>query len=228
MYDYGARMYSPVIGRFTTMDPLAEKYYSISPYAYCLNNPIRYIDVDGQAPGDAFKTVKIAAKDWGKFYNGASIVRGKEFASTIYAVEKNGKIYYMYSEAAIGTHDKVIRNKSPNNEPEIAIIHSHGKYDEDYDNNNFSNRDKWNSYNLKVDSYVTTPDGSLKKYDPKTAKTTVVSTNLPSDPKDPDRKNNIDPTDIPKEKKQNQTKEQEKKPEIKVPDPQKESFKFVF
>ena len=26
------------------MDPLAEKYYSVSPYAFCLNNPIRFID----------------------------------------------------------------------------------------------------------------------------------------------------------------------------------------
>ncbi len=47
-YDYGARMYEPGICRFMTMDPLCEKYYSISPYAYCHNNPVRYIDPDGR------------------------------------------------------------------------------------------------------------------------------------------------------------------------------------
>ena len=45
-YDYGARMQTGM--NFTTMDPLAEKYYSISPYAYCANNPIRFVDPDGK------------------------------------------------------------------------------------------------------------------------------------------------------------------------------------
>ena len=48
-YDYSARMYSPAIGRFMTMDPLAEKYYSLSPYAYCMNNPVRYVDLKGDS-----------------------------------------------------------------------------------------------------------------------------------------------------------------------------------
>ena len=30
------------------VDPLAEKYYSISPYAYCAENPVRFIDKDGR------------------------------------------------------------------------------------------------------------------------------------------------------------------------------------
>ena len=47
-YDSKARWYYPAICRTTTMDPLAEKYYSTSPYAWCGNNPIRKIDPDGR------------------------------------------------------------------------------------------------------------------------------------------------------------------------------------
>ena len=46
-YDFEARYLSPGFHRFTTMDPLAEKYYSISPYAYCAGNPVNRIDPNG-------------------------------------------------------------------------------------------------------------------------------------------------------------------------------------
>jgi RHS repeat-associated protein len=49
LYDYSARYYESAIGRFTTVDPLAEKYYSISPYVYCANNPLKYVDLKGDS-----------------------------------------------------------------------------------------------------------------------------------------------------------------------------------
>ena len=47
LYDYGARMYDAALGRFTTVDPSAENYFNTSLYAYCGNNPINRIDLDG-------------------------------------------------------------------------------------------------------------------------------------------------------------------------------------
>ena len=47
-YDFHNRFYDRRFISFTTMDPLAEKYYSISPYVYCANNPVNAIDIDGR------------------------------------------------------------------------------------------------------------------------------------------------------------------------------------
>jgi RHS repeat-associated protein len=47
-YDYGARQYNPVTARWDRMDPLCEKYYSASPYAYCGGDPVNKIDPDGR------------------------------------------------------------------------------------------------------------------------------------------------------------------------------------
>lgn len=45
--DYGARMFDSRIGRWFNTDPEAEKYYALSPYTLCDNNPLRYADADG-------------------------------------------------------------------------------------------------------------------------------------------------------------------------------------
>ncbi len=47
LYDYSARYYESAVGRFTTVDPHAENYYSWSPYHYAGNNPIRITDPTG-------------------------------------------------------------------------------------------------------------------------------------------------------------------------------------
>ena len=62
-YDFGARYYNGIVPMFTTIDPLAEKYYNISPYAYCLNNPVRYVDPKGKDVWDVLKGTMLAITD---------------------------------------------------------------------------------------------------------------------------------------------------------------------
>jgi len=56
--DYGARMNDAQIGRFFTQDRFADNYYTMSPYQYAANDPIRNIDVNGDSIWTTTNTVK--------------------------------------------------------------------------------------------------------------------------------------------------------------------------
>ena len=59
-YDYGARMYDVALGRWHMVDPMAEKYYSLTPYNYCTDSPNNLIDMDGmQADNPIIGTIEL-------------------------------------------------------------------------------------------------------------------------------------------------------------------------
>lgn len=56
-YFFGARTMYAMFNRFNQVDPLCEKYYSWSPYVYCLGNPVNVIDPDGKFPWPAIPII---------------------------------------------------------------------------------------------------------------------------------------------------------------------------
>ena len=105
-YDYGARHYDPCIMRFTTMDPMCEKYYNISPYAYCGNNPVNavdpsgrdwYEDEDGHLQWDSNLTIENA----GELLSKKEKYLSYSAEGRVYGTDASGRFYYGDKESAI-------------------------------------------------------------------------------------------------------------------------------
>ena len=78
--DYGARFYDSTLPRWTTPDPLAEKYYGISPYAFCNNNPVNFVDWDGM---DWIKCAETGNYEWrDDIYNDSEIPEGYTYVGS--------------------------------------------------------------------------------------------------------------------------------------------------
>lgn len=77
-YNFGARMYDSRIGLFLSIDPLWKDYAGNSPYIFAGDNPLRFIDINGEGPGDPIKGKDIAKK----FADGKT---GIKYRMTVYA-----------------------------------------------------------------------------------------------------------------------------------------------
>lgn len=97
-YDSQARTYYPAGGFTPTVDPLAEKYYSISPYAWCGGNPVNRVDLNGMdwfyysIDGKADPTWNW--RDEHEYHTGVKDTKGKEIVLTGYeaVVTMNGSM----------------------------------------------------------------------------------------------------------------------------------------
>ena len=60
VYDFGARLYDPALGRWLAQDPLAEKFYPQSPYLFCAGNPMKFVDTTGQEWKEKNKIISVS------------------------------------------------------------------------------------------------------------------------------------------------------------------------
>ena len=82
MYDYGARNYDPVLGRWMNIDPMAGKWQEYSPYNYTLNNPMFFVDPNGEDVYLYYYVKSDNEEDNSMFMN-AALTRAKEMLSNM-------------------------------------------------------------------------------------------------------------------------------------------------
>lgn len=83
--DYGARLYNPITNRWLSVDPLADKYCPISPYAYCANNPILFVDING-------KSISVAQQYREQFIRDLANVFGQNVS--LFSFDDSGKLEF--------------------------------------------------------------------------------------------------------------------------------------
>lgn len=84
LYDFAARQLDPALGRTTTQDPLAEKYYSISPYTWCASNPISHTD-----PTGCIVKYDMTEKEYGVFKENFDMLKQSEIFNNFFSALEN-------------------------------------------------------------------------------------------------------------------------------------------
>lgn len=100
--DYGMRMYQPELGRFFAQDRFAEKYLELTPYHYGANNPVLYVDVNGDSIRVHFLDKK--GNETGVIPQQVQSMFNSEYGIKVGYNSKTGMLYY---DGEVETENKV-------------------------------------------------------------------------------------------------------------------------
>jgi RHS repeat-associated protein len=89
--DFGARKYDEDNARFTSIDPLWEKYRSLTPYHYCANNPLIWIDATGLGVEEVEALVKPISTQLNVLWD-KTVEKGNEWGANIVGSEFNSSV----------------------------------------------------------------------------------------------------------------------------------------
>lgn len=120
LYDFAARQLDPSLGRTSTQDPMAEKYYSISPYAWCASNPIKHVDPTGKESINGINMNEKNAKNvipglLNKYQNTNKIVvfsHGNETGTALVYSVKKWRVECLYILKITFLQPRVLKNTS--------------------------------------------------------------------------------------------------------------------
>jgi RHS repeat-associated protein len=191
--NYKFRMYDTRLGRFLAIDPLFKNYPFYSTYAFSGNRVIDAIEIEGLEPGILFNTPDAAANNFGILFNDNSIRSNREYGTYIYKVTTDVSFLgYTYAIPVIGQKNNITipqmsTLKAPKNSSIVAFAHTHAA-STSYGDNSFSGKPGSPRFGdigfceiKDIDGYVSTPNGSLLKYDVNTDQIIPLNMDQPKD-----------------------------------------------
>jgi uncharacterized protein RhaS with RHS repeats len=158
---FGARDYDASVGRWTCKDPIFFAGGETTLYGYVGSDPVNFIDPSGLKK-KCYSSEQLAGAQAVNAINYQSIQEGREYAGFI--IQNENGTYSYTTPIPLGE----VGGNLQKPQGTVALYHTHGANTPGINNENFSGADKIAASDLPGNSYLGTPQGVIKKFNPNT------------------------------------------------------------